>query len=85
MSLPQLATVVIGKPLVSLETLGFTEDEVTLYTNERFLPKILVQLGWFSSISDVRRNRNDLVVNCDKPDFQKIKIGKKVLWLIVGE
>jgi hypothetical protein len=85
MAYSTIATVVVGKPLVSIETLGFEEDEVTLKTNERFLPRILVELKWFPSISEVRRNRKDLVVTLDKPDFKEIRIGKKVLWLIVGE
>jgi hypothetical protein len=64
-----VATVVIGKPLVALETLGFKEDEITLRTEERFLPKILTQIGFFPSTSEVRRNRKDLVMECSTPDF----------------
>jgi len=80
-----IATVVIGKPLVDLKVLGFEEDEVTIWTEERFLPRILVQLGWFPSTSEVKRNRPDLFRAFNSPDFQEIRIGKKVLWLIVGQ
>lgn len=80
-----VATVVIGKPLVDLALLGFEDEDVTLKTEERFLPRILVQLGWFASSSEVKRNRPDLFKEFNSPDFQKIRVGKKVLWLIVGD
>lgn len=78
-------TVVIGEPLVSLELLGFEEREVSLRTEERYLPQILVDLGFFKSKSEVRRNRPDLVRTLEELDFEDIKIGKKRLWLIVGK
>ena len=85
MSFYSVATVVVGEPLVDLALLGFKEEDITLKTDERFLPRVLVQLGWFSSTSEVKRNRPDLFEECNMPDFQEIRIGKKLLWLIVGE
>lgn len=84
MSFTTVATVVIGDPLVDLNLLGFSEDEVTIRTDENFLPRILVELGWFPSTSEVKRNRPDLFKEFNSPDFQEIRIGKKILWLIVG-
>lgn len=82
-----IENIVIGKPICSFEQL-FPKDkekEMTIFTEERFLPKILVDLGVFKSNSDVRRNRPELFVQLDKPDFIELKIGKKFFWIVVGE
>ena len=47
MSFSSVATVVIGEPRVDLSLLGFSEDEIRVSTDERFFPRILVELGWF--------------------------------------
>lgn len=62
------------------------ESDKTYYTNERFLPKILVDLGIYPSISEIRRNRPDLFITLDKQDFiSKLKVAKKrFLWIAVG-
>lgn len=65
-----------------------TQDkEVTLFTEERFLPKILVELGVYPSLSEIRRNRKDLCVTLDNVDFiDKLKVAKRTfLWIAVGE
>ena len=77
-----IAEVVIGQPLVSPESLGFTDY---VYTDERWLPRILVSLGFFKSTSQVLKNRKDLNVTLDTMDFLEYKIGKGRLWIIVGE
>ena len=77
-----VAEVVIGKPLVSPESLGFTDY---IHTDERWLPRILVSLGFFKSTSQVLKNRRDLNVTLDAVDFLEYKIGKGRLWIIVGE
>lgn len=77
-----IAEVVIDKPLVSPESLGF--DNYTL-TSERWLPRILVNIGFFKSTSQVLKNRKDLNVTFDKPDFLEFSIGKNKLWIMVGE
>lgn len=63
------------------------EEEKTYYTEERFLPKILVELGIYPSISEIRRNKPNLIVSLDKLDFvDNLKVSKKRrLWILVGE
>ena len=70
------------------------EKEKTYYTEERFLPKILVQLGIYPSVSEIRRNKPGLMLSLDKPDFIDggdkeyggLKVSKKRrLWILVGE
>lgn len=53
--------VVIGLPVVYKMSDLYCEEPIDLYTEERFLPKTLVQIG-FRSNSEVRKNRPDLVV-----------------------
>lgn len=81
--------VVVGKPLVELYHLyGLDEtlcEVIDLFTEERFLPKILVEIGFFKSNGEVRRNRPDLVRELNRLEFTHIKVGKKHLWLTVGE
>lgn len=49
--------------------------------------KILVELGIYPSISEIRRNKPDLMVSLDRLDFlDNLKISKKRrLWILVGE
>lgn len=61
------------------------EKEKTLFTNERFLPKIMVQCGIVKNISEVRRNQKSLCITLDKIDFITIKWGKKFIFIAVGE
>lgn len=63
-----------------------TEKEKTFYTHERFLPKLLVDLGIYPSISEIRRNKPDLMINLDNVDFiNNLKASKKRrLWILVG-
>jgi hypothetical protein len=88
-----IENVVIGKPIVSpieLFSTGYydwnnIEAEKTIFTEERFLPKILVDIGFAPSTSEVRRNRKDLIKTLDTLDFLQIKYGKKRCWILVGE
>ena len=85
--------VVIGKPIVEASSLlaiderDWEENEKknTLFTETRFLPAIMKEAGIVSSTSEVRRNRKDLCITLNKPDFLKIKWGKKFLFILVGE
>ena len=78
--------IIIGKPLVSLEMLGIDiKQEETVFDTERFLPRLLVKYGFSKSISEIKRNRKDLVRYLEKPDMEMIKLGKKKVWIIVGE
>ena len=63
------------------------EHEKTYYTNERFLPRILVELGIYPSISEIRRNKPNLMVSLDNVDFiDNLKVSRKRrLWILVGE
>lgn len=90
-----IENIVIGKPIATPESI-FALDEVdweqnekekTYFTEERYLPRILVDLGFYSSISEVRKNKPNLVVNLDKIDFiHELKIKKKQwIWILVGE
>lgn len=92
--MPYIENIVIGTPLVSAKELLSANDsdwanvefEKTLFTNERYLPNILVQLGIYPSISEIRRNKPELMIRLDKIDFINIKPKKKhPLWIVVGE
>lgn len=61
------------------------EKENTLFTSERFLPRILVEAGIVKSTSEVKRNKPQLYITLDKIDFLDIKWGKKHLFICVGE
>lgn len=90
-----IENVVIGKPIVPEKDMFSIDDndwevfekDKTYYTNERFLPRILVDIGIYPSISEIRRNRKDLMITLDKLDFiDKLKVAKKkYLWILVGE
>lgn len=79
---------VLAKDLFALNMTDWyaNESDKTYYTDERFLPKILVDLGIYPSISEIRRNRPDLFITLDKQDFiSKLKVAKKrFLWIAVG-
>lgn len=90
-----IENVVIGTPIAypcemfaeSEEDWKRIESEKTYYTEERFLPKILVELGIYPSINEIRRNRPNLMINLDDIDFiDELKVSKKrKLWILVGE
>ena len=90
-----IENIVIGKPGVDLQQLfaadeddwDRTEKEKTYFTEERFLPRILVDIGIYPSISEIRRNKPQLVVTLDHLDFMdEVKVSKKrKLWIAVGE
>ena len=87
--------IVIGRPLIDARELLALNDEdwdkneskKTMFTNETFLPKILVAAGIYKSISQIRRNRPDLVIDLDKIDFiDKLRVAKKkFIWIVRGE
>lgn len=90
-----IENIVIGKPVVDLQQLfaadeddwDRTEKEKTYFTEERFLPRILVDIGIYPSISEIRRNKPQLVVTLDHLDFMDgLKVSKKrKLWIVIGE
>lgn len=89
-----IENIVIGKPICNPKQLfssdeqdwELTEKEKTLFTKERFLPKILVEMGIYPSISEIRRNRKDLCVTLNDIGFiDKLKINKRrFVWIAVG-
>lgn len=88
----QFRDVIIGKPIVEPWYIfckeqcewGNIKDDV-YYTEERFLPKIMVDLGIVKSVSEVRRNKPQLMCNLDELDYLEIKWGKNKLFILVGE
>lgn len=88
-----IENVVIGEPLVppvDLLTDGTAEDsmlefEKTLFTEERNLARLLVNLGIAKSMNEVRKNRPELMQMLNDIDCFWIKWGKKRLYVIVGE
>lgn len=89
-----IENIVIGKPIVEpytmfaagLDDWNNIEKEKTYYTDERFLPRILVNLGIYPSVNEIRRNKPELMINLDKLDFiDNLKASKKRrLWILVG-
>lgn len=87
--------IVIGKPMVEPSTMfsldeddwNRTEKEKTYYTDERFLPRILVDIGVYPSVNEIRRNKPELMVELNQLDFlDNLKVSKKRrLWILVGE
>lgn len=90
-----IENIVIGQPLVKPEEMfaydlddwNRIESEKTYYTTDRWLPKILVDIGAFPSTSEIRRNKPNLMISLDNIDFiDGLKIKKKrKLWILVGE
>lgn len=87
--------IVIGKPIVEPFTMfslneedwNRTEKEKTYYTDERFLPRILVNIGIYPSVNEIRRNKPELMIELNQLDFfDNLKVSKKRrLWILVGE
>lgn len=88
-----IMNVVVGTPLVDPWMLlaydaadwEANEKHQTLFTDQRYLPAILKEAGIVPSLSEVRRNRPELVTTLDKPDCFWVKWGKKRLYIVVGE
>ena len=85
--------IVIGKPLAEpWELISNSEEEFekddrrdTLFTNERFLPALLVDAGVVKSRSEVKRNKPELCKELIEPDCFWVKWGKQRIWIVVGE
>lgn len=87
-----IENIIIGKPVVNeyeifaidIDDWEKNEKEKTLYTDERYLPKIMVNCGIVKSISEVKRNKPQLCITLDSLDFIELKWGKRKLWIVVG-
>ena len=84
--------IVIGKPICEPWYMFCNEQnewndikDNVLFTEERYLPKLMVDCGLVKSISEVRRNRPELIKTLDKPDFIEVKWGKSRLYIQIGE
>lgn len=87
--------IVIGKPIVEPSLMFALNDEdweknekeKTYFTEERFLPRILVEVGLYPSVNEIRRNKPELMITLDKLDFiSELKVKKKhKVWILVGE
>ena len=88
-----IENVVVGTPSLKPETVfahnieDWETNEIhkTLFTQERFLPKIMKEAELVSSTSEVKRNRPELCITLNNNEFKKIKWGKKFLFILVGE
>lgn len=84
--------IVIGNPIIepwklfasNKEDWENVEKEKTLFTNKRFLPHIMKDIGMVKSISEVKRNQPNLFIQLDTLDFLVIKWGKKKVFIAVG-
>lgn len=87
--------IVIGNPLVDPSLMlakdeadwNSIEKEKTYFTEERFLPRILVNIDIYPSVNEVRRNKSELMITLDKLDFiDCLKVSKKrKVWILVGD
>lgn len=87
--------IVIGNPIVKPSSMfakdeddwNSIEKEKTYFTEERFLPRILVNIGIYHSVNEIRRNKSELMITLDKLDFiDCLKVSKKrKVWILVGE
>lgn len=84
--------IVIGEPICepwlmfanTPEDWEENEKKNTLFTDERFLPRILVMCEIAKSVNEVRKNKPDLVKTLDSIDFIEVKWGKKRLFVQIG-
>lgn len=86
-----IQNIVVGFPIVEPWTMFSKskedfekEKQEILFTQERFLPELMVQAGIVSSKGEVRRNQPKLVKKLEDLDFIDIKWGKKHLFILVG-
>ena len=90
-----IENIVVGKPIAEPYIMFAAdkddweriEKEKTYYTDERFLPRILVNIGIYPSVNEIRRNKPELMIELNRLDFiDNLKASKKRrLWILVGE
>ena len=83
--------IIIGKLLVPEKELFADSDKdwelqkpFAYYTNDRYLPKILKDIGLISSYGELKRNKPQYNITLNKPDYLELKWGKHPLWIGVG-
>ena len=81
-----IENIVVGKPIVEPSAMFAVDEddweriekEKTYYTEERFLPRILVDIGIYPSVNEIRRNKPELMISLDKLVFiDNLKVSKK--------
>lgn len=86
--------VVIGEPLIDPKTIFAADDKEweqvkdnVHYTNELYLPQIMLDLGIVKSKSEVHRNKPQLAKTYDEDsyDYEEIKWGKSRLFILKGK
>jgi len=94
--------IIVGKPIFLegesenvkwedlFDVLGILPEEKTVFTDERHLPRILSDHGFFKSASAVRKavpkkGQPPFLRDLDTPEFSQLKIGRHRLTLIIGE
>lgn len=90
-----IENIVIGDPIVEPSSMfakdekdwNRLEKEKTYFTEERFLPRILVNIGIYPSVNEIRRNKPELMITLDKLDFiDSLKVSKKrKVYILVGK
>lgn len=88
-----IQNIVIGKPLVepwslisyNKEDFEKNDKEYTMFTEERFLPTLLVNAGVVKSKSEIKRNKPEFWITLDTLDCLWVKWGKNKIYIIVGE
>lgn len=89
-----IENIVIGKTIAEPKSLLALNDkdwfgnelDKTWFTKETFLPRILVSIGIFPSVNEIRRNKPELVVNLDEIGFIELKVTRKrKVWIMIGE
>lgn len=58
------------------------EIEKTFMTTERFLPRLLVEMGLARSTSEIKRNRQDLWIELPYNQYNEIKYGKHKIFIV---
>lgn len=88
-----IENIVIKSPIVPPEEIFASsyeewiniEQDKTYYTEETFLPRIMVELEIVKSVNEVRRNKPGLVKELNEYDYLEIKWGKRKLFILVGK
>lgn len=70
-----------GSPIVTVDEIGF---KCPVKFDERFLPRILVDLSIFPSVSQVRKNRPDLFRKLSGYGWETLKVGKRMIDIVYG-
>lgn len=84
--------VCIGKPLVPAEQVFATADDdweevkkSVLFTNDFWLPAVLVECGVAKSESEVIKKKPEFDKMLGKLDFVVVKYGKRHIAILIGE